>query len=74
MFTVISATEAVHRKPDWDWDAIVGKIVEFWLHQRDVVCHWKKPFESAQGQDKLLVGRGVNYTCLRQEFEGLFEG
>jgi hypothetical protein len=56
MFTVISATEAVHRKPDWDWDAIVGKIVEFWLHQRDV------------------VGRGVNYTCLRQEFEGLFEG
>lgn len=70
----ISATEAVHRKPDWDWDEIVGKIVEFWLHQEDDVRHWKQRFESAQGQDNLLVGRVVNYTSLRQEFEGLFEG
>lgn len=69
----ISATEVVHRKPDWDWDEIVGKIVEFWLHQEADVRRWKQEFELAEGKDNLLVGRVVNYTCLRQELEDLFE-
>ena len=69
----ISATEVVHRKPDWDWDAIVGKMVEFWLNQEEEVRHWKQQFASAQGKDNLLVGRVVNYNRLRHEFEGLFD-
>ncbi|HIK44724.1 MAG TPA: hypothetical protein IGR64_07510 [Leptolyngbyaceae cyanobacterium M65_K2018_010] len=69
----IDATEVVHRKPDWDWDAIVNKIVEFWLNQEADVRHWKYQFESTQGEDNLIVARVVNYDRLRHEFEGLFE-
>jgi hypothetical protein len=69
----ISATEAVHRRPDWDWDEIVGKIVEFWLNQEEDVRHWKQQFESAEGHDNLIVARVINYDRLRHEFEGLFD-
>ncbi|MBE9140322.1 hypothetical protein IQ254_24510 [Nodosilinea sp. LEGE 07088] len=69
----IKATEAVHRKPDWDWDAIVGTIVSFWLSQEKDVSHWRKQF-AAVGDQNLLVARVVNYDCLRHEFETLFDG
>jgi hypothetical protein len=69
----INATEVIYRRPDWDWDAIVNKMVEFWLNQEEDVRHWKQQFESANGHDNLIVARVVNYDCLRHEFEGLFE-
>jgi hypothetical protein len=68
----IEATEAIHRKPDWDWDAIVSTIVEFWLSQESDVRRWKRELESAAGESNLLVGRVVNYNRLRSEFEALF--
>jgi hypothetical protein len=68
----IEATEAIHRRPDWDWDAIVNTIVEFWLSQEANVRHWKHQWESAAGDSNLLVGRVVNYDRLRSEFETLF--
>jgi hypothetical protein len=69
----IEATEIVHRKPDWDWDAIVSKMVEFWLNQENNVRHWQQQFEAIEGSDNLVVARVVNYNSLRQEFETLFE-
>ncbi|MEA5450072.1 hypothetical protein VB780_15935 [Leptolyngbya sp. CCNP1308] len=69
----ISATEAVHRKPDWDWDAIVSTIVAFWLSQENDVRHWKQQFAVAQGDQNLIVARIVNYDSLRHEFETLFD-
>ncbi|NJL47631.1 MAG: hypothetical protein HC929_09295 [Leptolyngbyaceae cyanobacterium SM2_5_2] len=69
----IRATEAVYRRPDWDWDAIASKIVEFWLHQEEDVRHWKQQFDLASGDDNLIVARVVNYNRLRHEFEGLFD-
>jgi hypothetical protein len=74
----IAATEAVHRKPDWDWDAIVSTIVDFWLSQEQDVRHWQQQFSAlkdSQKQDShnLIVARVVNYDCLRSEFESLFD-
>ncbi|MEO1069314.1 MAG: hypothetical protein AAFW95_09365 [Cyanobacteria bacterium J06638_6] len=68
----IAATEAIHRRPDWDWDAIVGTIVNFWLSQEKDVSHWRQQFASV-GDQNLLVARVVNYDCLRHEFETLFD-
>ncbi|HZG37933.1 MAG TPA: hypothetical protein VEZ50_04555 [Nodosilinea sp.] len=73
----IEATEAVHRKPDWDWDAIVSTMVDFWLSQETDVRHWKQEFAAAQdanlGSQNLIVARVVNYDSLRHEFETLFD-
>ncbi|MBE9155406.1 hypothetical protein IQ265_00900 [Nodosilinea sp. LEGE 06152] len=75
----ISATEVVHRRPDWDWDAIVSTIVNFWLSQEKDVLHWKQQFAAAQddpnlGDQNLIVARVINYDSLRHEFETLFDG
>ncbi|MGB3201599.1 MAG: hypothetical protein WBA99_11890 [Nodosilinea sp.] len=75
----IDAIEAVHRKPDWDWDAIVSTIVTFWLSQEKDVRHWKQQFAAVQGDQtlgtqNLIVARVVNYDSLRHEFETLFDG
>lgn len=69
----IEATEAVHRKPDWDWDAIVGTIVAFWLSQDTDIRHWKQQLAIAQGDQNLIVARVVNYDSLRHEFETLLD-
>jgi hypothetical protein len=68
----IAATEAVHRRPDWDWDAIVSTIVAFWLSQETDIRHWKQQFAAVQGSQNLIVARVVNYDSLRHEFETLF--
>lgn len=69
---LIEATQSIHRRPNWDWDAIVGKMVEFWLSQEDDVRHWKSQFEAVQGGDNLIVARVINYDSLRHELETQF--
>lgn len=69
----INAAEQVHPKPDWDWDAIVAKMVEFWLSREVDVRHWRAQFSLAEGGGHLIVARVVNYVSLRREFEQLFE-
>lgn len=68
----IEATDIVHQKPDWDWDAIVDKIVEFWLTQEDKVRHWSQALATAE-DSSLVVGRVANVESLRGEFETLFD-
>jgi hypothetical protein len=70
----ISATEAVHQRPDWDWDAIVSTIVDFWLSQENDVRHWQQEFATVESHDNLIVARVVNYDSLRHELETLFDG
>ena len=68
----IEATEAVHQKPDWDWDAIVNQIVQFWLTQEDQVRHWNQALAKAEDRS-LIVGRVANVESLRGELESLFD-
>jgi hypothetical protein len=70
----INATAAVHHRPDWDWDAIVNTIVNFWISQENDVRHWQQQFAATEGNQNLIVARVVNYDSLRHEFESLFEG
>ncbi|MGF1568207.1 MAG: hypothetical protein ACFCVD_09045 [Nodosilinea sp.] len=70
----INATQSVHRRPNWDWDAIVSTMVEFWLSHEDDVRHWRQQFRASQGRDHLIIARVVNYASLRHELETLFDG
>lgn len=70
----IAATEAVHHRPDWDWDAIAATIIAFWLNQENDIRHWKQQFADAEDGQNLIVARVVNYNSLRHEFETLFDG
>lgn len=67
----IAATELVHQKPDWDWDAVVSQMVDFWVNHGDYVGHWRAEMEKAE-EESLIVGRVANFTTLRGELETLF--
>jgi len=69
----IKASEQVHPRPDWDWDAIVAKMVEFWLSREADVRHWRAQFSLTEAGGHLIVARVVNYASLRREFEQLFD-
>lgn len=69
----INAAEQAHPKPDWDWDAIVAKMVGFWLSREADVRHWRTQFSLTEAGGHLIVARVVNYASLRREFEQLFE-
>lgn len=68
----IKATETIHCRPDWDWDAIASTIVDFWLSQEKDVRHWKQQLSVTEGDQNLIVARVVNYDSLRHELEILF--
>ncbi|MEO0541681.1 MAG: hypothetical protein AAFZ80_12580 [Cyanobacteria bacterium P01_A01_bin.105] len=68
----IAATNLVHQKPDWDWDAVAAQIVNFWLSDNSSLSRWRQ--ELAQAQETcLIVGRVANVPLLRNEFETLFD-
>ena len=66
----IEATSLIYRKPDWDWDTVVGEMVSFWLNAGEHVGQWKKELAQAE-ETSLIVGRVANFKSLRSEFEGL---
>lgn len=66
----MEATEMVHQKPDWDWDAIAATIVDFWLRDGDRVSQWQQELKRAE-ETSLIVGRVANFKSLRSEFENL---
>jgi hypothetical protein len=68
----IQATDWVHEKPDWDWDAVVKEMVGFWVAQGDVIRHWKQEFQQAEA-DSLIVARVANVMSLRHELEHIFQ-
>jgi hypothetical protein len=68
----IEATDTIHQKPDWDWDAIVAQMVNFWLRDGDRIKHWKTELLRAE-ETSLIVGRIANFSSLRSEFEPLLD-
>ncbi len=66
----IQSTELVYQKPDWDWDAVVSAMIEFWLNQEERVRHWKQVFHQSD-EGHLIVARVANVNCLRREFEAM---
>lgn len=69
---LITATNLVHKKPDWDWDVISARIVDFWIRDSDRVSQWRQELEQAE-ETSLIVGRIANLTSLRSEFESLLK-
>jgi hypothetical protein len=67
----IEATDLVHQKPDWDWDAVVNQMVNFWLTRGSHIRHWKAQLDNAEG-DNLIVARVANFQSLRCELESIF--
>ena len=68
----IAATNLVHHKPDWDWDAVAAQIVNFWLKDSNGLSRWRQ--ELAQAEETcLIVGRVANFGLLRNELETLFD-
>ncbi len=68
----IEATDMIHQKPDWDWDAIIAQMISFWMQGGDRLSHWKTELEQAE-ETSLLVGRIANFQHLRSELEALIE-
>lgn len=68
----IKATNLVHQRPNWDWDAVVAQMVRFWLHDSDRVSVWKQELEQAK-ETSLVIARVANFKRLRSEFQSLFE-
>jgi hypothetical protein len=69
----IQSTELTPRKPDWDWDDVVGSIVQFWLSHEEAVQHWQDTLADAE-DDSLIVARIANFESLRTELESLLDG
>ena len=68
----IEATDLIHQKPNWDWDAVVAQMVNFWLQDGDRVSGWKEELEKAE-ETSLVVARVTNFNRLRSEFQSLFD-
>jgi hypothetical protein len=60
-------------KRDWKMDEVVDTVIQFWLHNSDVVNYWKSRLDDA-GRDSLLVARVADIQALRNEFEFLLHG
>jgi len=68
----IEATDMVHQKPDWDWDAIVKQMVNFWIKGGDRISRWQEELQRAE-ETSLIVGRVANFASLRSELESLLD-
>ena len=68
----IAATDTIHQKPDWDWDAVVDQMVAFWVRHGEDVNRWREVWQKAT-EDSLIVARVANFQALRQELETTFQ-
>ncbi len=68
----IHSTQMIPRKPDWDWDAVINTMVDFWLKQEEDIRYWQNQLKNAS-KETIIVARVVNLEALRHEFEAAFE-
>lgn len=66
----IKSTELIPAKPEWNWDEVIQRIVNFWLKHEDRVRYWQQELFLA-GQQNVVVARVANVETLRHEFESL---
>ncbi|ACB50147.1 conserved hypothetical protein [Crocosphaera subtropica ATCC 51142] len=68
----IESVENIPKKPDWNWDDVVGSIVNFWLKNEDKVRYWQNHCHTIDS-DTVIVARVGKIEALRKEFESLFD-
>ncbi|MDJ0599722.1 MAG: hypothetical protein QNJ37_12880 [Crocosphaera sp.] len=68
----IESVNAIPKKPDWNWDDVVGSIVSFWLKNEEQVRYWQNHFNPIDSET-VIVARVGKIEALRSEFESLFE-
>ncbi|EAZ88983.1 hypothetical protein [Crocosphaera chwakensis] len=68
----IESVENIPKKPDWNWDDVVGSIVNFWLKNEDKIRYWQNNFNPIDS-DTVIVARVGKIEALRKEFESLFD-
>ncbi len=68
----IESVDNIPKKPDWDWDDVVGSIVNFWLKNEDKVRYWQNNFKPTD-LDTVIVARVGEIETLRCEFESLLD-
>lgn len=66
----IESVEGVPPKQDWDFDEVVGTMIEFWVKNSDTIGYWKARLADA-GKENLLVGRLADIKGLQAELESL---
>jgi hypothetical protein len=67
----IQSTQMVPHQPNWDWEAVVKEIVNFWLQHEDKVQACKQELVSSP-EETIVVAKVVNFEAMRHEFESLF--
>ncbi|MGK7940299.1 MAG: hypothetical protein AB4062_09160 [Crocosphaera sp.] len=68
----IESLNTIPKKPDWDWDDVVGSMVNFWLKNEDKVRYWQGNVNS-EDPETVIVARVGKIEALRSEFESIFE-
>lgn len=68
----IESVDNIPKKLDWDWDDVVGSIVDFWLKNEDKVLYWQNNFNSTD-LEMVIVARVGEIETLRCEFESLLD-
>ena len=68
----IESVDNIPKNPDWDWDDVVGSIVNFWLKNEDQVRYWLNNFNPSD-LDTVIVARVGEIEALRCEFESLLD-
>ncbi|MGK7954295.1 MAG: hypothetical protein AB4063_03375 [Crocosphaera sp.] len=66
----IESINTIPKKTDWDWDDVVGSIVNFWLKNEEQVRYWQSNFDPVD-LDTVIVARVGEVEALRCEFESL---
>lgn len=65
---LIRSVETVSPQHQWHLDEVVGTVVNFWMHNSEMIHHWKDRLQDA-GKDSLIVSRVADINSLRDEFE-----
>lgn len=68
----IQATETIHCKPQWNWDAVIESMIRFWIKQEEKIRYYQQSLTLNTGESQLVIARVANINILRREFEDLF--
>ncbi|OKH11316.1 hypothetical protein [[Limnothrix rosea] IAM M-220] len=69
----IDAMDMIPKKPEWDWDQVVEKMVQFWVRHEDRVRACEDDLNVDSDEPQLVIARVVNIEALRDNFELLFD-
>lgn len=65
---LIYSVETISPQHEWHLDEVVRTVVNFWMHNSELVHHWKDRLQDA-GKESLLVSRVADINSLKNEFE-----